>query len=162
LIKIDLPAQFTHAAVQIFLKHPSATESELVGKISAGVGSSDLAERLVEFVPLAFGRIILVRAGVQLPGRFVRMLDDGTFTPECPLEAEPVWKPAMDFARRAETRLSKDEFLAIAARSAEFDAVNKACQAGSNPKDLVGAVPIFMRAAPMPPLPPKPWWQFWK
>ncbi len=162
MIKINLPAQFTGEAVRIFLANRSAGEDELVEMIVGQIGDRELAERLVEFLPLAFGRVILQRAGVRLPGVFRRMLDDGNFAPECPLAWEPMWKPVMEFARNAERRLSRDEFLSIASRSAEFDAVNNACNAGSNPKDLIGAVPIFMRPAQMPLPPPKRWWQFWK
>ena len=149
-------------AVEMFLGNRAATESELVEKIDGTIHDRDLAERLIEFLPLAFGRVLLTKWGVTLPGYFVRMLDNGGFTPECPLDAEPLWKPAVAFARKAQTAMSKEEFYAIAARSAEVDAATKAMQAGSDPKNLVGATPILMREAPMPPSPPKKSWQFWK
>lgn len=151
-----------NTAVQLFLDHREASESELVDKICTATRDRDLAERLVEFVPLGFGRVILGKMGVVSPDRFVRMFDNGEFSAECPLDAEPLWKPVVAFAKQAETRMSKDEFFAVAGRSAEVDAVTKAIQAGSNPKNLVGSAPILMREAPMPAPPVKKPWQFWK
>ena len=149
-------------ATQVFLAHPNATEAELITHICAAVGDHDMAERLIEFVPLAFGRVILDHMGVKSPDSFIRMLDHDQFSEPCPLDAEPVWRPALAFAKEAHKRMSKEEFFIIAGRSAEVDAVTKACAAGSDPRNLVGSPPILLHAAPMPATPRKPWWQLWK
>ena len=153
-----------NAAVAVFLRDREAADSELVEKFEAVVKDRDLAERLVEFVPLAFGRVVLQRIGVTLPENFKRMMANGKFTHECALTLEPLWEPALAFAKDAEGRISKEDFLVIAGRSAEVDAANKAMQAGFDPKHLVGSTPIFMRAAPMPGPPAKKrkWWMFWR
>lgn len=162
MIRADSSRQAIAAAVDIFLQNRSATEAELVEKIRNVVGHEDLAERLVEFVPLAFGRVLLTKWGVKLPNEFVRMMGPNEFSDKCPLLAEPLWKPALAYAREAEHRLSKEEFWSISSWSAETDAVSKAIAAGSKPQDLVGAPPILMRAAPLPAMPDKHWWQVWK
>ncbi len=117
-------------AVKLFLADPSASEPELVARLSAALGDDNLAGRLVEFVPLAFGRVILTRLGVQLPDHFIRMLDHDQFSKPCPLDAEPLWRPALVFAKEAKNQMSKEDFFAIAGRSAEVDAVTSACAAG--------------------------------
>ena len=149
-------------ATEIFRAHPGASEAELVTHICAAIGDHDLAERLIEFVPLAFGRVLLTRMGVQLPDQFIRMLDHDKFSEPYPLDAEPVWRPALAYAKEAEKQMSKDEFFTIAGRSAEVDAVTQACAKGSDPRNLVGSPPILLHAAPMPATPRKRWWQVWK
>jgi hypothetical protein len=148
-------------AVQLFLTEHDASEAELVEKIYAAIGDRDIAERLIEFVPLAFGRVILGKMGVVLPDYFIRMLDHDKFSEQCPLAAEPIWKPALAFAKEAEARMSKQKFWLVAYRSAEVDAATKAIQGGSDPKNLVGSPPIFTRTVPLPQMPKKRW-QFWK
>ena len=48
-------------AVRIMQNRPSAAEEELTENIAAEVGDRELVERLVEFVPTAFARVLLSR-----------------------------------------------------------------------------------------------------
>jgi hypothetical protein len=137
-------------AVHVMLAQPDSSESDLALRLAAALGEQDLADRMLEFLPLAFGRVVLVRLGVKLPDTFIRAVDDENFSEPCPLDGEPLWLPAKAFAERASTRMAHHEFFAIARRSAEFNAVNNACNKGSDPKNLVGGSPVFTRVAPLP------------
>lgn len=144
-----LESQIAEAA-QVMVAQPDASESDLALRLVAALGDRDLADRMLEFLPLAFGRVVLARLGVTVPDSFIRAVDDENFSDACPLDAEPLWLPAKAFAARASTWMANQDFLAIARRSAEFDAVNNACNKGSDPKNLVGGPPVFTRVAPLP------------
>ena|ERR1700719_693981 len=96
-------------ATQLFLAHRFASEEELVQQIMRAGSDADLADRLMEFLPLAFGRVLLTRVGMKLPDRFVRMLDNGGFSEEWPLTAEPLWKPLVAFIRKKSRNRSFQE-----------------------------------------------------
>jgi len=85
-----------------------------------------LAERLVAFLPLAFGRRLLT--GVRLSDQFL----DGPV--ERALADEPVYAAAAARAATADRR----ELERIALRRSEVDAVNQALHRGSRMEDLEG------------------------
>jgi hypothetical protein len=104
---------------------------------SAGV-EEWLAERLIGFLPLAFGRRVL--PGVALADTF---LDGETVRP---LASEPVYLAAVAAAEVA----GRDDIERIGLRSAEFHAVNQALHAGSQLTDLaIGPVSF---PDPLPPV----------
>lgn len=130
------------------------------------VGDPDLAERLMEFVPLAFARVALATSGVSFQDTFCRSLGDGKFSHFCPLSSDPLYEPALAIAREElGGSISEDHLLAVLTRSSLYNTINNALQTGANLQDLQGAVmspTIFLRPAPMPCEPPKkPWWKFW-
>jgi hypothetical protein len=54
------------------------------------------------------------------------------------LSSEPVWNAVIAFARDEAARgISRDDLLAVAGRSAEFQAVNQMLNQGSNLRDIV-------------------------
>jgi hypothetical protein len=57
-------------ALQILRAHPESTDAELVQHIAAELGDADLADRLLEFVPTAFGYVALDGLGIWFPGTF--------------------------------------------------------------------------------------------
>jgi len=91
-----------------------------------------LADRLVSFLPLAFGRILL--RGASLSDDFV----NGDTTSR--LSDEPVFAAAQERA----TRAIRVEVEAIGLRSWEMHAVNDALQAGSRLEDLEGTPTVFV------------------
>ena len=75
---------------------------------------------------------------MQFPNTFQRRLTNGTISSERLLSSEPVWNDAIEFARdEAERGISGEDLLAVAGRSAEFDAVNQLLNKGSNLRDIV-------------------------
>ncbi|HEX6686627.1 MAG TPA: DUF6348 family protein [Candidatus Limnocylindrales bacterium] len=84
-----------------------------------------LAERLILFLPLAFGRRLL--PGVQLSGDFLDGPQPSTLT------GDAVFRAASVRAQRA----NRAEVERIGLRSSEVDAVNNALNAGSRLEDLV-------------------------
>ena len=95
------------------------------------------ATRLVAFLPMVYCRLILVESGLRFPETYQRTLPDGTHSPSIPLSSESVWNEAMTFAESERRNGVKGQALmAIAERSAEFQAANKLVNGGSELKDV--------------------------
>ena len=148
-------------ALEIFRRFPDASHRETVEHLTPLVGDSDLAQRLVEFVPIAFARIALADSGIKFQNSFCRALGNRKFTHECPLSSEPLYEPALAIAREEQAKdISEADRLAVLSRDATFNMVNEAIAAGQDMRGAVTAPTIFLRNAPMP-CEPKPWWRFW-
>jgi hypothetical protein len=135
---------FISRAVAVFREFPKASDEDIVRKlISAGVVRV-MAARLVEFLPMAYCRLILADAGVIFCDRFQRKLGDGRLSAEQPLDSDPLWAEALSFAR-AETQsgVAGAALLEIAARSSEFDAANRLANQGSKLRNTVLTSTVF-------------------
>ncbi len=95
------------------------------------------AARLVEFLPLVYGRIAVASFGVHFSQTFRRCLADGRFSDPRPFNSEPVWNAAVEFARaEVECGVAAEDLSALAKRSSEVHSVNKIVKDGG---DLKGA-----------------------
>lgn len=96
---------------------------------------TDLAERFVAFMPLAFGRVVINKIGsVSFTSSYKVKEQNREFS----LEEEPIYCLAYKLAFESYENgiLEREVFSAIATRSAELDSVNKALNAG---EDINGA-----------------------
>jgi hypothetical protein len=137
--------------------------------VASGLTALD-ARRLIVLMPIAFGGRLLDRMGIVCPT--ICRIDDGHSRSTIDLVSSSLFQRSRALADSAFSKgsLSRDEFLAIAARDASFQAVNKALHAGSDPKNLRLAAPTirWRESAPLCPVglgvstPPrrKPWWRF--
>jgi hypothetical protein len=104
-------------------------EAALEQLVSSGI-ERHLADRLVTFLPMAFASHLLVKAGARLQNYYERVLPNGDLE-KVQLSSEPVWCASMEFYHAEISRgISRDELLALAARSAEFGAANQALNNG--------------------------------
>ena len=123
-------------AVEIFRALRSAEDDELHRNLVQAGMEDQIATRLIEFLPMAYCRLILAASGARFPNVFRRVLDDGTFE-ERPLSSEPIWNAAVVFAERESERgVAAEDLLAVAARSAEFHAANQLLQRGAKLENL--------------------------
>ncbi|WNG37225.1 hypothetical protein F0U61_28785 [Archangium violaceum] len=166
---------------------PSDRDDELIYEELRSQGATPLeAEKLVAYLPLAFGQVLVQHMGPRFPDSAL-FVTAGTrnerpvFLPE-----DPLWCESIRLAEEAiaDGSLTRDQFNAIALRSSTLHALNNALNAGSKPEDLVFAPSVITlsaeaaaelhnqapairpsaSAAPPPntPAPPqKPWWKFW-
>jgi len=124
-------------AVVILRELPNASDEEILRKLLAAGVERIVASRLVEFLPLAYSRLILSESGVRFCDRFQRKLADGSLSSERPLDSEPLWAEIVSFARsEKQSGITGDALLALAGRSSEFDAVNQLANRGSKLKDI--------------------------
>jgi len=93
---------------------------------------------------MAYCRVVLADSGVKFCERFQRKLADGQLSAERPLDSDPLWAATLSFAW-AEKRsgVSRESLLVVAARSAEFDAVNQLAKRGTKLDDIVLTPTLF-------------------
>jgi hypothetical protein len=131
-------------AAALIRQFPLDTDDHLCRRLIVAGISAVCSARLIEFLPLAYCRVLLRGTGIRFSADFQRVLADGTLSPSRPLASEPLWNAAMEFAaRQVQAGMSQQDLLAIARRSAEFDAVNQLLNRGSAPEDLILQPVIF-------------------
>jgi len=124
-------------AIELFRNRPNIKDDEIFGTLVRDGVESRLAARIVEFLPIAYGRLILSKSGARFSDLFQRRTAGGEIV-EGALSEEPVWRAVLDFGRAEISRgISANELLLVAARSAEFDASNRLLNAGSKLENLV-------------------------
>jgi hypothetical protein len=133
-----MTVELISTAVAIFRELPNSSDEEVFRKLVGTGVERQYAARLVEFLPMAYCRLLLGKAGIHFSEMFQRMTSSGDLTAEQPLSSEPVWEEVVSFAQ-AEARRGafKEDVLAVAGRSAELDAVNQLLKQGSKPEGLI-------------------------
>lgn len=139
-------------AVNIFRESPASSDYEIYLRVVAEGVEPKYAARLVEFLPMAYCRLILTDTGTRFSDMFRRRLHDGTLSPERTLASEPAWTEVMRFAKAEQGQVTGSELVAVAAHSAEFDAVNQLLNQGAKPEDiaLTTAVLAWPEEGPTP------------
>jgi hypothetical protein len=111
----------------------------------------NLAEELVAFVPMAFGREIVHQVGLKCHDNYVRHnLNDGS-EQELPLNKEMVFAWAKAMIGEYRTAERNEVFKLIACRSSELNAVNNALNSGMTVEGLqtstMGPTHVFFRTS---------------
>ena len=154
-------------ALPVFAEHKNSDwevlETALIG---AGIEPS-LTAKLLEFMPLAFGRVFLDGMGIKFAENYTRYNDLSGQSKESKLLDEPVYAESFWAASQiVEYQAAGEAFNAVAFRSSELHAVNEALNAGSKPENLVTSPPHLVwnseETDSMDLLQPKKKWQFWK
>jgi len=142
------------AAVAAFREFRDLDDIDMYRRF-VGMGAEPrFAARLVEFVPMAYGRLLLSPSRVRFSDSFQRRLSDGNVSEPRPLTSEPVWNAALEFAsREVKSGLSVDDFLFLAARSAEFQGVNQMLNQGSKLENIACTSPLLPWPDPGPSVP---------
>ena len=150
-------------AIPIFVQNAEFNlEPIRIGLIIARLKRQEV-ERVIEFVPLAFGRSLLDGMGIAFEDDYVRVDKDGNERMRGKLADEPIYVAALKLAPVVMQSMGQDAFMAVAMRSAELQATNEALNHGANPADLQASTPLLEWtewAEPDPP-PARPWWRFW-
>ncbi|HVL13023.1 MAG TPA: hypothetical protein VM529_10690 [Gemmata sp.] len=157
-------------AVPVFTRHAGGGLSVIRNELENAGVPPQLAAELVEFLPLALARAMLDGMGVRFEDYYVRQTARGHVIGQKLLTDEPVFREGLAVAN--ELSANSEEFMAVAGWSVEYQAINKAMNAGSRPEDLRCAPPVvfadhddarpFDDTSAGPQSRPKPWWQFWK
>jgi hypothetical protein len=140
-------------AVVIFRELPNSSDEEVFRKLVGTGVEPQYAARLVEFLPMAYARLLLAEGGTRFSDMFQRMTPSGDPTVERPLSSESVWEEVVSFAKAEAGRgVSKKDLLAVAGRSAELDAANQLLKQGSKLEDLVLTTALLKWPQEGPPL----------
>ncbi len=122
-------------AVQYFVVASDMDDGDLV-KLLHGKGlTTEDSERLVAFLPIAFSRVVIAHIGKVSFTTDYRVKETGEI---CSLSDEPIFVEALKLATESyhSGPVPRESFSAVALRSPELDAVNKALNAG---EDINGA-----------------------
>ena len=131
-------------ATAVLRVSPNLEDKAVFHAIVAKGVEGQLAARLVEFLPMVYCRLILENSGVRFAATFQRRWPDGNIQ-EHMFSSDSIWNAAMEFARAEIKRgVSGDALLAVAIRSAEFDAANQLLQKGLQLKDVAFTPPILI------------------
>lgn len=155
-------------AVAIMIANPELEDRELVSLVAPLIeGRTEDAWLLVEVVPIAFGSILVDRAGVIRSGTFMRLLDSGKCSREIPLRLLPYWQESVAYVRLQESiPIPATEFFAVASRSAEIKTLNEMLESGVSAVGAASSPVVFMRRLPESALPTgfskSSWWRFWE
>jgi hypothetical protein len=137
----------TSRAVAAIHRLADRPDEEIVRALVSQGADPALAEKLVDFVPIAFGRPVLERLGVRPSEEGVLLSGDGER--RFRLMDDPVFADAIALARGAYARgtMPTDVFRAVAMRGAELRAVNEALASGAKAQDLKLSSPCFSPSA---------------
>ncbi len=131
-------------AVALFRNSPNMEDDEIYVALIHQSVESRIAARLVEFVPLAYGRVLLANSGVRFSDSFTRRLSNGKVSEPQLLSSEPVWNAAVAYARtEIAMGVSAEDFKLMAYRSAEFQGVNQMLFQGSELKNIACTPPLL-------------------
>lgn len=131
-----------------------------------------MARKLILFMPIAFGRIMMDELGANLRDEFIYTRKKGIFTDKTQkkLTDEKIYRESLKKASQMSGKKETGEiFLAIAFRSCEVNAVNDMELKGLNPQNAVFTPIEFFweldedqEHDDLESTQPKNWWEFWK
>jgi hypothetical protein len=158
-------------AVPAFAAHARGGPSAVRGELEKAGVPAPLAAEIVEFLPVALARAMLDGMGIEFADHYVRQTAQGRVIGEKLLGDEPVYREGLAIAGEI-SGMGEDVFIAVAGRSPEYQAINRAMNSGSRPEDLQCAPPVMLAnpedqrtfddtsGGTQPRV--KAWWQFWK
>ncbi len=157
-------------AAPLFHTQKSLEDEDLVNILMEVGFPLLLARRIVVFMPLAFGRIMLKELNVNVRDEYEYFQKKGVFTDKKrrKLVDEPVYRESLKLAAKmAGKETTGQTFLAIAFRSAEVNAVNQLELQGSKPENIVLTPMLTMwdlyeESDDLEATQAKNWWEFWK
>ena len=147
---------------------------DAIAKLGEQRIAPDLIRRVTDFVPLAFGRLVMIRTGVSFPSEFMRIRPGGESETGLKLMREAVFARAMSIG----CELIGGETLAAAKKvallSPELNVINNALHHGSKLENLALSPTVFSDGQTSPAeieralkqhekavKSAKPWWRFW-
>lgn len=140
-------------AVYVLRAYPGLDDYGVYKKLVAEGVESGIAARLVEFLPIAYCRLILRNSGARFSNTFFRRTLPDDFE-EHMFSSDSVWNAAVAFAdEEVKQGISSTDVIAIAARSSEFDAANRLLNEGSKLDGITFASPVLLWPENQPPLP---------
>lgn len=104
-----------------------------------------LADKLLEFMPLAFGRVFLEGMNIQFETFYLRYDPATKREQRRKLNDEPVYTESHWAASEiVAANAAGEAFQAVVFRSSEVHAVNNALNGGSKPENLLMSPPVLM------------------
>ncbi|MDP6543133.1 MAG: hypothetical protein QGH60_04025 [Phycisphaerae bacterium] len=122
-----------------------ASEASIYEALAAASIPEDQADRLYKFTQIAWSREFFDGMGIRFSEEYYCFDANGLVIESGLLDNEPHFKFAATIARQHK---GSSAFEQLILNSSEFDSVNQALNAGSNPKDLVMIPSILFMESP--------------
>jgi hypothetical protein len=132
-------------AIAVFLRaNPAADDNAVIRHLTtAGLSERD-ATKLVQFVPIAFTRFLYRSKGILFAPNYVLLGPDGKPAGERPIADEPAYREAWGHCEQAASDGQNEAyFVAIAARSGGYRAIQELMQKGANLDGIMTGPPVM-------------------
>ncbi|NNE65659.1 MAG: hypothetical protein HKN33_03760 [Pyrinomonadaceae bacterium] len=149
-------------ALAVFTQYESSTWDALE-KAMYDSGISKLnAERILEFMPLAFGRVMMRDSGVKFHDTYQRKKPGSSRSKKFSFADNEVFAASLKYAeRQANSRSGIERLTAVSARSPEMKTIQDLVNEGSDPKSIVLSSPVLGWTSKPENPGDKQWWQIW-
>lgn len=155
--------ELVQLAVTLFQQNQDAEDEYICELLDQSGVDKTQSDDLVTFVPLGFCRALFDGSGMHLPPNYTFINPITNEQASFPLADQPIFQEAYRVAECwAADDLDEALFFAVAARSAEFKAINKALEAGARPNLIILGEPVFSDKNWRPSAARQPWWRFWR
>jgi len=149
-------------ALTVFTQYESSDWKSLESAMYAAKMPKLHAERILEFMPIAFGRVLMRDSGVEFQGTYERRKPGAKSGREFQIGANQIYVESVAYAKRQAKRESGMEVLtAVANRSPELKAIQDKVNEGVEPQNIVLSKPILGWTRKPENPDEKPWWQVW-
>lgn len=167
-------------ALPIFLQYRSLEDEDLLEVFIKKGFAPSIARKIIVFMPMAFGRIIIKDLRVETSDEFevVERKDNSSHKQRRKLNDVEIYRESFKMASAMSVEETMDEtFLVVAYRSAEVNAVNQMKMEGVDPENTVfTSMATMWEIDEEPPqnnteshqtnhieeTQSKNWWEFWK
>jgi hypothetical protein len=140
--------------VKTALASPATDDDQLANRLMSAGLSREVSERLLAFVPIAFGRYVFEAKGARFPPGFGIVDSDSGLSRRGSFRQEVIYVAAQEYAKRLGA--AHPTVTAIAQMSAEVQLLAGLSEVGS----MQFTEPIFLRIPlEKPPKPARPWWK---
>ena len=134
-------------AIDTFRDNFKSADADIVAALIASGIESQSAERAVDFIPLAFFRVMMTGRRIYFADSYARLGSSGASSREYKLADEPIYVEAVRQAREEMSAGTPLELMLRVARdSSELAAIRELFRHGSSSADVVLSPPVFLRA----------------
>jgi hypothetical protein len=121
------------------------------------------AERILEFMPIAFGRVQMKGSGVEFQGTYERRKPGSARKKEFAFADNAVYMASIEYAeRQKQSKSGLPTLTAVSVRSPEIKAIEDIVNSGVETQNIVLSKPILGWTSNPENPDEKNWWQVWK
>lgn len=149
-------------AIVIYTQYESSTWEALETAMHATKMPKRHAERILEFMPIAFGRVLMKDSGVEFQSSYERRKPGSTKGKEFSFAKNDTYKASLAYGQRQQQSSSGlPRINAVAVRSPEIKAIEEMVNSGVKPENIVLSNPVFGWSKKPENPDDKAWWQVW-
>ena len=149
-------------AITIFTQYESSSWEALESAMYASKMPKMHATRILEFMPIAFGRVLMKDSGVEFQDSYERRKPGARKGKEFAFAANRVFTESLKYAeRQAASSSGLMSLNAVTVRSPEIKAIEDMVNKGTNAENIVLSKPVLGWTRKPENPDEKAWWQLW-